>query len=312
MAVNTYNDNNLSSVRRIYNFAKRHPNFVHIFGFAYPMFSRYERKKYIDLSSSLQKKYGQKMVVNLREFFGLTKLDFKIEFDFGLLDEAILFDTLSRGDVYEKDVTNYVLKNFRDGDIFLDVGANIGYYTLLAASLSKSGKVYSVEANPQVYKRLLNNIQINGFTNVFSFNVAAGNTNLVTPLDEKFGLFSHGTIVSEKDASLLADGTIKVQMRRLDDLLKPPLSLIKMDIEGAEPFALQGMRDLLYQSVRPELIIEFNPAYNTKMLIQQLPKNSHIGLIDNSGSVTHTEITELYKLRNMVNLLVSPDKTKLV
>jgi len=313
MAVNTYNDNNLSSVRMIYNFAKRHPNFVHIFSFAYPVLSRYEKKKYFDLSSSLKKKYGQKMTVNLKEYFGLSRLNFSIEFDFGVIDEAVLFDTLSRGDIYERGVTNYILNNFRDGDIFLDVGANIGYYTLLAASLSKSGKIYSVEANPKVYQRLLNNIQINGFTNVFAFNVAAGNTNLVTPMDEKGGLFAHGTIVSEKDASLLADGTVKVEMRRLDDILGPPVSLIKMDIEGAEPLALQGMKNILNQPVRPALIIEFNPSYNTKMLIQQLPENSYIGVIDDNEGVTQIGIPELFNLsfnlRNFINLLVLPENT---
>jgi len=310
MAAKNYTDTNLSIVRRIYTFARKHPNFSHIFSFVYPILSRYERKKYFDLSSSLKKKYGQKMTVNLKEYFGLSRLNFSIEFDFGFLDEAILFDTLSRGDIYERGVTNYILNNFRDGDIFLDVGANIGYFTLLAASLSKSGKIYSVEANPKVYQRLLNNIQINGFTNVFAFNVAAGNTNLVTPMDEKGGLFAHGTIVSEKDASLLADGTVKVEMRRLDDILGPPVSLIKMDVEGAEPLALQGMKNILNQPVRPALIIEFNPGYNTKMLIQQLPEKSYIGVIDDNEGVIQIGIPELFNLRNTVNLLVLPDNTK--
>jgi len=196
MAAKNYTDNNLSIVRKIYTFARKHPNFCHIFGFAYPILSRYERKKYFDLSSSLKKKYGQKMTINLKEYFGLSRLNFSIEFDFGFIGEAVLFDMLSQGEIYERGVTNYILNNFReDGDIFLDVGANVGYYTLLAASLSKSGKIYSVEANHKIYQRLLNNIQINGFTNVFAFNVAAGNTNLGTPMDEKGGMFAHGTIV---------------------------------------------------------------------------------------------------------------------
>lgn len=310
MSTKGYNDANLSTVRKIYDFSKKHPNFSHIFGFTYPMFSRYERKKYFDLSSSLKKKYGQKIVVNLREYFGLSKLNFMIEFDFDFIDEAVLFDTLSRGDIYEKDVSNYVLNNFRDGDIFLDVGANIGYYSLLAASLSKSGKVYSVEANPKVYQRLLNNIKINGFRNIVVFNIAAGNTNMVTAMDEKGGFFANGTIVSEKDASLLAEGTTNVEMRRLDDLLQPPVSLIKMDIEGAEPLALQGMSNLLLQPDRPTLIIEFNPAYNMNMLIQELPEDYHIDLMDDDGKVIKIETAQLFKLRHTVNLILSPSNAK--
>jgi hypothetical protein len=119
-------------------------------------------------------------------------------------------------------------------------------------------------------------------------------------------------LFSEKDKSLLADGTIKVEMGRLDDILGPPVSLIKMNIEGAEPHALQGIRNILYQSVRPALIIEFNPAYNTKILIQQLPENSYIGLIDDNWGVTQIGIPEIFRIRNFINLLVLPDDTKVV
>jgi len=120
-------------------------------------------------------------------------------------------------------------------------------------------------------------------------------------------------LFSEKDASLLPDGTIKVEMRRLDDILGPPVSLIKMNIEGAEPLVLQGMKNILNQSVRPALVIEFNPDYNTKMLIQQLPENSYIGVIDDNGGVTQIGIPELFNLsfnlRNFINLLVLPENT---
>lgn len=104
---------------------------------------------------------------------------------------------------------------FRDylheGDVFCDIGANIGLYTLVAAiTISDSGRVYAVEAHPKIYGYLLGNIRINKLTNVQTHDVALGDENKVMQFSNK----------KRDDETVIAfNGSgIFVNMTRLDNL----------------------------------------------------------------------------------------------
>jgi FkbM family methyltransferase len=68
---------------------------------------------------------------------------------------------------WEPFLTRFVLDTLRSGDTFVDLGANIGYYSLLASRrVSESGRVYSIEASPSIFERLKENIARNNVANI--------------------------------------------------------------------------------------------------------------------------------------------------
>jgi hypothetical protein len=79
---------------------------------------------------------------------------------------------------YEEGTTKVFKKHLRKGMIMIDIGANIGYYSLIAARIvGKDGKVFAFEPHPSNYEWLRKNIEINGFTNVIPINKAIADKN---------------------------------------------------------------------------------------------------------------------------------------
>ena len=85
---------------------------------------------------------------------------------------------LSINKIYEPFETDFVQKEIKRGDVVLDIGANIGYYTLiLAKCVGKEGKVFAFEPEPNNFSLLKKNIQINGYKNVVLVQKAVSNKN---------------------------------------------------------------------------------------------------------------------------------------
>jgi FkbM family methyltransferase len=167
--------------------------------------------------------------------------------------------------VYEPAETYFVQKLLRPGDTMIDAGANVGYYTLLAAALvGETGRVHSFEPVPANFGRLSNNVEMSGFTNRVRLNRAAlwyepGELELSLASEDSTnqGAFSVGAVGSSKAASA------KAPAMRLDDYVEQAgiksLRLIKMDIEGAEFAALKGAVKTL-ERFRPAMLLEVNPS----------------------------------------------------
>lgn len=126
------------------------------------------------------------------------------------------------------------------GDIYIDVGANIGTLVLVAAgAIGKTGRVIALEPNPTTFKYLRENINLNNYNDRVNLHHAgADNEQSVT------------TITSKKSdvKNQLGSGSIEVKVVRLDDLLSKGIAsikLLKIDVEGYEKFVLEGAEKTL-------------------------------------------------------------------
>jgi FkbM family methyltransferase len=143
----------------------------------------------------------------------------------------------------------------------VDVGAHIGYFSLLAAKrVGPTGRVYAFEPAPENYGLLTRNISLNGYKQVMPIRKAVSNHEGVDTF------FLHPDSVAHSLQAQTfgrAQATMKVDTTTLDHFFAtqkwPPLQLAKFDIEGAEPEALDGMTQLLARNRGLRLILEFIP-----------------------------------------------------
>lgn len=160
---------------------------------------------------------------------------------------------------YEPFETQIIMENIKPGQIVLDVGANIGYFTLIFARLTgETGKVYAFEPDPSSFDLLQRNISANGYQNVILESKAVSNiTSQAYLLKDKFNNLDH-RIVQEPD-----DGAgVMVKTIRLDEYLHSlprPVDFVKLDIQGSEALAIEGMRQLLARSPDVMILTEFWP-----------------------------------------------------
>ena len=168
---------------------------------------------------------------------------------------------LSIHGVVEPFETELVKKGIKEGDVVLDIGANIGYYTLIFAKLvGEEGKVFAFEPEPENFALLKKNVEINGYKNVILVQKAVSNKTGRTKLylcEESAG--DH-RIYDWLDGRQ----SIEIEVIRLDDYFKDydgKIDFIKIDIQGAESEAIQGMSNLLDKNKTVKIITEFAPLW---------------------------------------------------
>lgn len=158
---------------------------------------------------------------------------------------------------YEPHVSREIESHLKPGMTFVDIGANIGFFTLMGANLvGEDGQVFAFEPNPENCDLIRQSVEKNEFGNVNVYQ------NALAEIRQTFEFSvdsSNGRILHEAHTeNTMANYT--VQAITLDEVL-PDLSrldLIKMDIEGAEPRAWQGMTQTI-KKYRPIIIFEFSP-----------------------------------------------------
>ncbi len=163
-----------------------------------------------------------------------------------------------RANAYERGVTSTFCRYIKQGMGVIDVGANIGYFTMLAASLvGPKGYVLAVEPNPDNVRMLEGSRRANGFKQIDLAHAAAWS---------KVGLlafnpsYSNGvTHAIEGDiAALLTSQIVPCFTLSMMTPRDRRIDLIKIDVEGAEYAALVGARDVLTRD-RPMIVSEFSP-----------------------------------------------------
>jgi FkbM family methyltransferase len=148
----------------------------------------------------------------------------------------------------------------RPGDVVIDVGANIGHYSLLAASVvGPLGRVHAFECSPETLALLSNNVAKNKLQNIavhpfaasdergaLSLNVTAIGLSWFTP-------HSNWPVVSGSGTS------VEVQTVPVDDIVSAPVNLVKIDAEGVDLNVLKGMKRILSESPGVSIIVEWAP-----------------------------------------------------
>ncbi len=172
--------------------------------------------------------------------------------------EPVGFSLLING-VYEPDSLNFFMNYLRPGDTYIDIGANIGAYTLPCASkIGPSGSVIAIEASPSIFSYLTANIGNSTLKNIFLENVAAAavdnqNNDFYEAPKDHFGMGSFGPQFGAVP--------IKVPCRRLDSILKDrgisQVRAVKIDVEGYESHVFEGAPSLLAATDAPLIIFEF-------------------------------------------------------
>jgi FkbM family methyltransferase len=160
--------------------------------------------------------------------------------------------------VHEPLATKLLMETLKPGMNAVDIGGNIGYYAMLEARLvGPSGKVIAIEPMPENSAQLSKNVEANGYQNIHIHKVAIGNKDgsALMYIAGKSNWHSMRPNSSSK-------GEIKVPVCTLDSLLVPynlpSVDLVRMDLEGYEVTAIEGMKRTLVK-YGPRLLVELHP-----------------------------------------------------
>lgn len=175
-----------------------------------------------------------------------------------------------RADTYatkEPETLDWLERNLRPHDVFMDVGANIGLYALFAARLVPDSTVYAIEPESQNFARLCRNLALNGLANVIPCSCALSNR-------EAFDLFYVGELQAgaalhslgrpsalrpESESPALRQGAIAVTLDALVGRYGlPPPNLLKIDVDGGEDDILAGAEAVLKSAGLRTVLVEVN------------------------------------------------------
>ena len=204
----------------------------------------------------------------LNPFSNTIQID---ELPLGLKLQAYKRDALGRGlyrrKIHEPGLTKLLMTRFsgKAENNFIDVGANIGYFSCLMSLLAgPTGSVLAIEPEPNNLELLESNVKLNHLTNVKIHACASGSNEGSAML----GLYKPSNRGRHSIVDLDMKSAIKIPVRRLDDLTRScangvtSWSLVKIDVEGYEPFVIEGASETLSRT--ETLVIEYSPHFLRK------------------------------------------------
>jgi FkbM family methyltransferase len=205
---------------------------------------------------------------------GVNNVQFKMDLDPDFVSDRHIQEYVDRQACYESDVAWVLMRSLRPGDKLVDVGACVGFFTLLASQLvGRDGQVVSVEPGTDNLLRLKQNIALNLFKPEHGSGKPVSNVSLVEQ-----PLFARAEVVKfwySRDSSgghalwnpaawhenvktqELADCAV-FDATTLNRISPSPLRLIKIDTEGAEERILQGGNNVLAVQHPPFIVAEMN------------------------------------------------------
>lgn len=174
------------------------------------------------------------------------------------VDDRVITPWIRHYHTWEPDEGTFVRGLLKPGMTVVDIGANVGYSSLLFARLvGPTGRVLAIEPDTANYALLCANIWQGGARNVEPIRAAAHRVNGTTP----FSLSDVNTGDHRSYAHSAAHRIVQVRTVRLDDLLRSDtaIDLIKLDIQGTEHVAVQGMEATIRRACS-RLVVEFWPV----------------------------------------------------
>lgn len=198
--------------------------------------------------------------------WGSTRAHFA--FDLGSDAQRSMFNSLDQGGLFEPGTTRFLASVLKPGDTFLDIGAHIGYFSVLAASIvGTEGEVIAFEPEPSNFRQLVEHVALNGFTNVLPLHLALGEVEHVAALyvnadnDGGHALWDV-RVHADCHKSRATPRVHPVYVARLDRVLGErrfrSLKAIKIDVEGSEVLVLRGAANTLARHRVPFVVAEVN------------------------------------------------------
>ena len=192
-------------------------------------------------------------------------------------------DTGVTGNIYvgiqDFEEISFALHLLREGDIFVDIGANVGFYSVIISKV-KRARVFAFEPIPSTFQKFKKNIELNSLQNLISpYNMAIGaslgSLNMTSNLD---------TVNHIQLNSGYMRGTISVDVAPLDSILSEVssnTSIVKIDVEGFETEVVNGMPKILASPHLKAIIIELNGSggrygFDELLIHQSLIENSFL------------------------------------
>lgn len=192
--------------------------------------------------------------------------------DFATIDQSLreIWQNFMLHGVYEPHTTELVKSIVKPGMHAVDIGASIGYFTLLLARMvGETGHVTSFEPTTNQFPVLSANIKKNGYSNmVTAHNVAASDTD--------------GPVHIQCNAMNTKD----VEGMRVDAFLHDPVDFIKIDTDGSDVRVLRGLQETIARSPNLKMVVEYYPKYlenlgaDPKEFVHLIEKDFTYGVID--------------------------------
>jgi FkbM family methyltransferase len=232
-----------------------------------------------DLALQARAAHSGRFAAYLGEHLALTRVLDRFKMYVDTQDISLTPHLLMEGH-WEMWITKVFQQLVRPGHTVVDVGANVGYYTMIgAAGVGVSGRVHAVEADPHTFEILEKNIDVNGYGSIVHAHQCAA-----TDSSGELTLYQyrnhHGSNnVFAGDADPRIAGAIKVAAVPLDDLIPDPVDVMKIDAEGSEPLIFEGMQKLLGRSPRIQILMEFAP----QMIERTIPPLDFLERIRDAG-----------------------------
>lgn len=198
---------------------------------------------------------------NFQGFFFVKVLnDLKIQVNLEDFSENFLFYGCG-----PKTTIDFLKNHLNNGDVFIDCGANIGLWTLIASNATKNnGVVYSFEPNPKLYERLVKNIEFNNLQqrcSIHKFGLSSAPHSSFLYLDD-----NHHQMGSLHNKN--SNSKIKVELDTLDSFELSRINGMKIDVEGHELDVIKGAIQTLTLH-KPWLVVELNNSfYNIQDITQ--------------------------------------------
>ena len=191
-------------------------------------------------------------------------------------------------------------KHVKEGDNVIDICANIGYFTLMLAKLvGPTGKVFAFEPDPRNISLLKKNIETNNYQNVVVVPKAVSNVNQKCTLFTSQATFGQNRIYEPKKTKNQEYVPIESETISLDNFFKTDetmknISFVKIDVEGAEKFVLEGMENILDLNKNIKIFSEID-----------------LDRLDDAGS-SYTEMIELLEEKEFTIFLVNDTNDEIV